>query len=201
MDPTIEPSRNQLESAVQTQFRLAIGRKADAHEVERFLSLYEKCAKDGDHPAAVKTMLQAVLLRADAMYRFRTWCNGKRRFQSEDAAAVGIGPRLELGPSGTVEKAASCRLLKKVNSPPRKRSPLICNVSWMILRSRSRDYCAVFPEYFEYHPRPGCVLRQTDRQDQTRTQVLVSDTDRLVLYILEQDKTSCVNCSPRGSRL
>ena len=57
MDPAIEPTRKQLETAVQTQFRMAIGRKAEADEVDRFISLYEKCATDGDRPAAVKTML------------------------------------------------------------------------------------------------------------------------------------------------
>lgn len=69
MDPMLEPTRKELEAAVQTQFRLAIGRSGAADDVERLIGLYDKSAQLGDRPAAVKTMLAAVLLRADAMFR------------------------------------------------------------------------------------------------------------------------------------
>lgn len=187
MDPTIEPSRNQLESAVQTQFRLAIGRKADANEVERFLSLYEKCAKDGDRPAAVKTMLQAVLLRADAMYRSElgaTAGDGSSRkmlqpLELARALSLALGDRRESGIMQAAEKGqlttkeeVAAHLQRILDDPKIKKPRLL----------------RFFQEFFEYHRAPDVFKDKPTDKIKHVPQVLVSDTDRLVLHILEQDK-------------
>ena len=69
MDPGLQPSEKQIVDALQMQFRLAISRTATDQEVKEFVGLYKKCAKSGDSPSAIKLMLQAVLLKADAMFR------------------------------------------------------------------------------------------------------------------------------------
>jgi hypothetical protein len=187
MDPAIEPDRNQLESAVQTQFRLAIGRKADAGEVERFISLYEKCATDGDRPAAVKTMLQAVLLRADAMYRSELGAakNGdsdRRLLQPLELAralSLALGDRRE---SGIMQVAQKGQLstkeeiaahVQRILDDPKIKKPRLLRF---------------FQEYFEYHRAPIVFKDKPTDKIKHVPQVLVSDTDRLVLHILEQDK-------------
>jgi hypothetical protein len=187
MDPALEPNRNQLESAVQTQFRMAIGRKADASEVERFLSLYEKCAKDGDRPAAVKTMLQAVLLRADAMYRSElgaaTVDEARRRvlqpLELARALSLALGDRRESGIMQAAEKGllstkeqVAAHLQRILDDPKIKKPRLL----------------RFFQEYFEYHRAPDVFKDKPTDKIKHVPQVLVSDTDRLVLYILEQDK-------------
>jgi hypothetical protein len=186
MDPAIEPGRNQLESAVQTQFRLAVGRKADVNEVERFLSLYEKCATDGDRPAAVKTMLQAVLLRADAMYRseFGAAAGGSSRkmlkpLELARALSLALGDRRE---SGIMQAADKGQLttkedvaahVQRILDDPKIKKPRLLRF---------------FQEYFEYHRAADVFKDKPTDKIKHVPQVLVNDTDRLVLYILEQDK-------------
>ncbi len=187
MDPARVPSRDQLESAVQTQFRLAIGRKADANEVDRFLSLYEKCAVDGDRPAAVKTMLQAVLLRADAMYRSelgaaRDGDSGERVLQSLELAralSLALGDRREGGIMQAAEKGqlatkeeVAAHVRRMLDDPKFKKPRLL----------------RFFQEYFEYHRAPDVFKDKPTDKIKHVPQVLVSDTNRLVLHILEQDK-------------
>lgn len=187
MDPAIEPTRKQLESAVQTQFRMAIGRKAAANEVERFVSLYEKCATDGDRPAAVKTMLQAVLLRADAMYRSE-WGSaepdgtGRRMLAPLEiarAVSLAVGDRRE---SGLMEAATTGQLTSKDQVAAHVRrildNPKIPKPG--LLR--------FFREYFEYHRAPDVFKDKPANRIKHVPQVLVSDTDRLILQILQADK-------------
>lgn len=187
MDPAIEPTPKQLESAVQTQFRMAIGRKADANEVERLIALYDKCAKDGDRPAAVKTMLQAVLLRTDAMYRSEWGVAdsdgvGRRRMTPLEiarAVSLALGDRRE---SGIMQAAATGQLTSKEHVAAHVRrmldDPKIAKPG--LLR--------FFREYFEYHRAPDVFKdRPTDRIKHVPL-VLVSDTDRLVLHVLQNDK-------------
>ncbi|ADB14997.1 Protein of unknown function DUF1588 [Pirellula staleyi DSM 6068] len=187
MDPALVPSREQLESAVQTQFRLAIGRKADASEVERFLSLYEKCATDGDRPAAVKTMLQAVLLRADAMYRSEVGAategdSGRQALKPLELAralSLALGDRRESGIMQAAEKGELTTReevaahVKRILDDPKIKKPRLLRF---------------FQEYFEYHRAPDVFKDKPTDKIKHVPQVLVSDTDRLVLHILEQDK-------------
>ncbi len=187
MDPNLEPSNSQLESAVQTQFRLAIGRIASADEVQRFLALYQKCATAGDRPAAVKTMLQAVLLRADAMYRSELGAvtNGKsdRRIlqplELARALSLTISDRrdssimqaAEKGQLTTKEEVAT-HVQRILNDPKIKKPRLL----------------RFFQEYFEYQHAPDVFKDKPTDKIKHVPHVLVSDTDRLVLHILEQDK-------------
>lgn len=187
MDPALEPSRSQLESAVQMQFRLAIGRKADPEEVERFISLYEKCANDGDHPAAVKTMLQAVLLRADAMYRSELGAaidgdSGQLKLQPLELAralSLALGDRRESGIMQAAEKGQLttkeeiAAQLQRILDDPKIKKPRLLRF---------------FQEYFEYHRAPDVFKDKPTDKIKHVPHVLVSDTDRLVVHILEQDK-------------
>ncbi len=187
MDPALVPDRNQLESAIQTQFRLAIGRQADTDEVERFLALYEKCAADQDRPAAVKTMLQAVLLRADAMYRSELGAadDGKsgrwvlKPLELARALSLTLADRRESGLMQAAEKGELTTKdqvaihVQRILDDPKIKKPRLLRF---------------FQEYFEYHRAPDVFKDKPTDKIKHVPQVLVSDTDRLILHILEQDK-------------
>jgi hypothetical protein len=112
MDPAREPTRGHLESAIRTQFRMAIGRSPDADEVTRLIGLYEKCARDGERPAAVRTLLQAVLLRTDALFRSELGRgnaegHGRNRLAPEElvqALSLALGDRRDAGLVAAVQK-------------------------------------------------------------------------------------------------
>jgi len=187
MDPELTPSRKQLESVVQLQYKLAIGCSAEPSEVERFIGLYDRCAKDGDRPAAVKTMLQAVLLRTDAMYRSelgrgKAAADGRRMLDPHELSRAlgltlldrrdsGLTQAVQKGELTTKEHVAAH--VRRMLDDPKLDKPRIIRF---------------FREYFEY-PKARDVFKNKPA-DRIRhlPDVLVKDTEILILNILEADK-------------
>ncbi len=187
MDPAIEPTRAQIEAAIQLQMTKALGRHAEAAELERFYGLYEKCAADGDRPAALKTVLQAVLLRAQAMYRAEL---GKAEAEPvsrkmleplEIARAISLSltdrrenliiQAAEKGQLNT--KADVAAHVERILNDPKIKKPGLLRF---------------FREYFEYHQAPDVFKDKPQDKIKHVPTVLVNDTDRLIQHILDQDK-------------
>jgi hypothetical protein len=185
MNPDVEPTRQQLETAVQTQFRVAIGRSASDDEVTRFLGLYARCAKAGDRPDAAKTMLQAILLRTDAMFRSELGQgkrDGKRRQLAPDELAravslalsdrreAGLITAAQMGELTTKEQVAAH--VRRILDDPKVEKPRLLKF---------------FREYFEYGNAVN-VFKDKPTTFKHEPVVLVSDTDRLIEHILAEDK-------------
>ncbi|MEZ0263672.1 MAG: DUF1588 domain-containing protein [Phycisphaerae bacterium] len=184
MDPAATPTRAQVEGAVQLQFRMAIGRPASAEELVRFVALYDRCAADGDRPAALKTVLQAVLLKTDAMYRIElgAGAGGRRMLAPTElarAVTLALGDRRE---SAIAQAAAKGELTSREQVAAHVRR------IWDDPKFDKPRLLRFFREYFEYH-RAGDVFKDKPvGQLKHNPQVLVADTDRLVRHVLAEDK-------------
>lgn len=180
LDPSVEPTPALLSNAIQKQFRLAIARDPDAGEVERLLQLYSKCAEGGDRDGALKTMLTAVLLQADAVFRSEMGDASGMLTPYEAAGALsaalmyrrerGLFSAAEKGELSTREQLASH--VRRILDDPKIRKPRVLGF---------------FHEYFEYDKAPTVFKDEPDdlwhRPDQA-----VRDTDRLVLHLVEEDR-------------
>ncbi len=187
MNPALEPTRAQIEAAIQLQMKMALGRKATDEDLARFYALYEKCAADGDRPAALKTVLQAVLLRAQAMYRAElgqaATDSPHRKMLSPHELARAISVTLTDRQENLLTQAAEKGQLQSkqevaahveriLNDPKIKKPGLL----------------RFFREYFEYQIAPDVFKDKPQDKIKHVPQVLVNDTDRLIQYILDQDK-------------
>lgn len=185
MNPDLEPTRKQLEAALQTQFRLAIGRAANEDEVTRFVGLYDRCVKAGDRPGAAKTMLQAILLRTDAMYRSEIGqgkSDGNRRLLAPNelalAVSLALGERREAGLLTAAQKGdlsskeQVAAHVRRILDDPKIEKPRLLKF---------------FREYFEYG-NANNVFKDNPATFKHVPGVLVSDTDRLIEHILAEDK-------------
>ncbi len=187
MDSKSEPTRAQLETAVQTQFKMAVGRAATGDELKRFLGLYEKCAKAGDWPGAARTMLQAVLLKTDALYRSelgRGKADGTgRKMLAPEELAVAIS--LALG-----DRRDPDLMTAVAKSELTTKEQIAAHVRRLLDSQRESDRGRVlrfFREYFEYGNATN-VFKDKPKEFVHQPGQLVSDTDRLVLYVLAADK-------------
>ena len=183
MDPDVEPTRQQLEAALLLQFKMAIGRQASAEEVTRLLTLYDKCARIGDRPGAARTMLQAVLLRTDAMFRSELGQGGlDRRILAPNELALAISLALndrrdaalmnaaQKGELSTKEQVAK-HVQRILDDPKNEKARLL----------------RFFREYFDY-ANASNVFKDKPKTFVHNPQQYVSDTDRLILHIVETDK-------------
>ena len=187
MDPAREPTAVQLEAAVQTQFKMALGRAATRDELKRFLDLYEKCAKAGDRPGAARTMLQAVLLKTDALYRSelgRGKADGTgRRLLAPEELAVAVSLALNDRRDSTLMAAAAKGELTT-------KEQVAAHVRRLLDSPRENDRTRVlkfFREYFEYGNATN-VFKDKPKEFVHSPQQYVADTDRLVQYVLAHDK-------------
>lgn len=187
LDTKSEPTPAQLEAAIQSQFQMAIGRRATADELKRFLGLYEKCARVGDRPGAARTMLQAVLLKTDAMYRSELG-RGKsdgtgRKMLAPEELAVAVS--LALG-----DRRDAALMTAAVKAELTTKEQVAAHVRRLLDSPRESDRTRVlrfFREYFEYGNATN-VFKDKPKDFVHQPGQLVSDTDRLVLHILAADK-------------
>ncbi|MBA4064743.1 MAG: hypothetical protein C0501_13715 [Isosphaera sp.] len=183
---TAEPTRVQLEAAVQLQFKMAIGRAATADEAARFARLYEKCAGTGDRPGAVKTMLQAVLLKTDAVYRSelggKADGTGRRMLAPAElvtAVSLALGDKRDAGLAAAAAKGELAT-----------REQVAAHVGRLLDSPREADRVRVFRffrEYFEYDNATD-VFKDKPKTFIHEPRQLVADTDRLVRHVLAADR-------------
>ncbi len=184
MDPNAEPTRSQLESAVRLQYKMALNRTPTDDDLKRYLGLYDRCAKAGDRPGAVKTMLQAVLLKTDAVFRSELGKGeGSRRMLAPDELALALS--LALGDkreSGLATAAAKGELATK--------EQIAVHVRGVLDSTRESDRTRVlgfFREFFEY-ANAANVFKDKPKTFVHSPGQYVADTDRLVKHVLAADK-------------
>lgn len=185
MDPANPPTRMQLEVAVQQQFKMALGRTAGADEVTRFIGLYEKCTKVSDSPGAAKTMLQAVLLPTDAIFRSELGkgaADGGRRMLAPEELAAAISLALGDRRESQIMQAAQKGELKT-------REQVAVHVRRMLEDPKvdKGRILKFFREYFDYANALN-VFKDKPKTFVHQPAQLVADTDRFVLHIVAADK-------------
>lgn len=180
MDPALTPAPEQLEKAVQKQFAMAIGRKAAADEVQRFRALYDECAAGGDRPGAVKAMLAAVLLQTDVI--FRSELGGPDGRLTSMEAARAIGATLLHGKDEPLLRAAAEGRLATREQVAAEVRRILDDPN--IAKPRLRGF---FREYLEYGNATE-VFKDEPKDLWHRPEQHVKDTDRLVDFLLAEDK-------------
>jgi Protein of unknown function (DUF1588)/Protein of unknown function (DUF1592)/Protein of unknown function (DUF1585)/Planctomycete cytochrome C len=180
MDPSGTPTREQLETAIQKQFSLAIARRAESEEVERLLVFYENCSQGGDRPGAVKALLTTVLMRTDAIFRSELGDSDSLLTPRETAMAISaalmhrretrIIEAAENGQLATREQIAEH--VRRILDDPKIAKPRLLGF---------------FREYFEYDNATE-VFKDEPKDLWHRPEQHVRDTDRLILHLLAEDK-------------
>lgn len=180
--PDQSPTPEQLRAAIDAQFRLAVARGPTADEADALLALHEQSLKVGDRAGAARTMLAAVLLRPEAIFRLEAAAGTSvvRLPPREIARALSLalgdrrdGPLFAAADKGdlaTPEQVAA-HVRRMLDDPKGERPRLL----------------KFFREYFEYDLAPD-VFKDKPKELVHRPEVLVADTDRLVQHVLRQDK-------------
>ncbi|MEI6234793.1 MAG: DUF1588 domain-containing protein [Planctomycetota bacterium] len=187
MDLALEPDRKQIENAIQSECRMVVGRDASADELNRYMSLYDAATKNGGHIPAIKTVLQAIVLRSDALFRSEVGGpspDGSGQWMltpAELARAVSLA-LCDRRENGIIQAALKGEL--------KTREQLAVHIRRILYDPKIEKprVLKFFREYFDYDRAPDVFKdKPVDKIKHVPT-VLVSDTDRLVLHIVESDK-------------
>jgi len=180
------PTREQLETAIRSQYRMALVREPEPREVEALIALYERNVKVADRPSAARAMLMAPLLAPEASHRFELGRGAEIRRGVRMLSPREIAFALSLGLSdrrepGLFEAAAKGGLTTREEVAAQVRRILD---DPKFPKSRLLGF---FREYFGYD-RAVDVFKDKPSDVLHAPQQMVKDTDQLILWILERDR-------------
>ena len=186
IDPKVELTDQMKQAAIHDQFRKVLEREPSAEETARFIALMDRTLEDAGRTAAIRYTLAAVYLIPDAIFRTELGANpdeqGKSRLtQTEIANAIAFSLTDERPPEWLAKDAQEGKLgtqkqvaaaVQKMLDDPKVRKPRILRF---------------FHEFFEYQKATE-VFKNPDDFRNHNARVLVSDTDNLIRWILQNDK-------------
>jgi len=184
--PTVEPTVEQMKLAFATQFRMALVREPTADEMQRVLTFYRKNLTVADRVPAAKTTLMAPLMMPEAIYRFELGQGDVVRPGVRMLSPKEIAFALSLALSNQREREVFIAADKGAITD---REQVAAHVRRMLddPKFAKPRLLGFFREYFGYD---AALDVFKDRPDDHiyRPNVFVSDTDRLILSILADDK-------------
>jgi hypothetical protein len=186
-NPKSPPADAQLEAAVVKQFDIILKRQPTAEEKARFVALMKKNIADAGQTVGARYALAAVLLMPEAVFRMEVGtgkpdAKGRVRLAPREIAFALAYALTDKRPDAELLKAAAtgeldtdagvAKQVRRLLDDPKAEKPRILRF---------------FREYFGYDSAAE-VFKDSKDNPEHDARVLVEDTDRLVLYVLEQDR-------------
>lgn len=186
-DPKAMPTEAQIEAAITYQFKNVLRRSPTEEEMTRFVRFMKKNIADAGRPVGVRHALAAVLLLPESVFRMEVGtgkpdAKGRVRLAPREIsfalayALTDRRPDTELltaaATGGLDTEAGVARQVRRLLDNPKIEKPRILRF---------------FREYFGYDAAAEVFKNDRDNPEHD-ARVLVEDTDRLVLYVLEQDR-------------
>jgi mono/diheme cytochrome c family protein len=203
LDPQQPPTDEQIQRAIGRQFQLALKRDPTDDELRRFTSLMRRNIEDAGQVVGVRTTLAAVLLLPEAVFRFElgaaptTPAAAARAApdRPEDPARAGLvrlAPReiaFALAYALTDRRPDPALLTAAAQGKLDTRDGVAQQVQrlWDDAKLPKTRILRFFREYFGY---AAAIDVFKDAKDFTEhdARILVADTDRLVEFILAEDR-------------
>jgi mono/diheme cytochrome c family protein len=192
MHPRVAANRDELEKALNQQYKTILSRQPNEKELESLLELYKEVAKEGDYSLAGKTILMAPLMTPEAILRFEIGLGtevrpGVRMLSPRETAfalSLALSDHRDLG---LLSAASQGKLTTREEVASAVRNVLN---DAKIGKPRVLRF---FREYFDYYRAPDVFKDPLPDHLQRRgvhfsARQLVEDTDVLVLFILSHDQ-------------
>ncbi|MCE9566508.1 MAG: DUF1588 domain-containing protein [Planctomycetes bacterium] len=186
-DPKNLPTDVQLEAAVAKQFDTILKRQPTAEEKARFVALMKKNITDAGQTVGVRYALAAVLLLPEAVFRMEVGAG-----KPDAKGRVRLAPR-EIAFAlayALTDKRPDAELLKAAATGELDTDAGVAKQVRRLLDDPKTDKTRILRfirEYFGYDAALE-VFKDSKDNPEHDARVLIEDTDRLVLYVLEQDR-------------
>ncbi len=188
LDTNSPPTDAQIRTAIVHQFKLVLRREPTPDELTRFTAFMRKNIATAGQVAGARATLTAVLLLPEAIFRSELGAgepdaHGRRLLAPRELAYALSFALTDAPPKGellaaldkgqfTASHESAAREVRRMLADPKLARPRILRF---------------FREYFGYHHATEVFKDDKDNKEHD-ARVLVEDTDRLVLHILDADK-------------
>ncbi len=178
------PKQEDLEKALRAEFQLVLRRNPTKEEIERFCGLWQKNKKISGHVIAGKTMLMAVIMQPEALFRMELGkgpidAHGRRRLSEREigiALSYTLGNRLD---RKLMEAAQQGKL--------KTQEQLETHVKRILKEEDNSRILQFFREYFDY-PKAPEVFKDPPMRGRHEPRQLVADLEYVISDIVEKDQ-------------
>ncbi len=186
VNPKQKPTADEVQTAIRRQFQMALLRDPTDDEMTRLTKLMEKNVKDAGQVIGARTTLATILLLPDSLYRFERGSgpvdeHGRRKLSPRELAyAIGFA---------LTDEPPEVKLLKAADSGKLATKEDVRREVIRILNDKKIPKPRImrfFEEFFEFLAVLE-IFKDVPR-GQWRPEILVSDTRRLIQYILDRDR-------------
>lgn len=188
LDPRNQtPTDEQMEAAIVRQYHLVLQRDPTDDELQRLLAFTRKNIAQTGRLRGVRTMLAAVLLTPEALYRVE-FGEGK----PDEHGRIRLSPR-EIAYAiayALTDKRPDQQLLKAAEEGKLATRQLVAAQVRRMLDNEKTEKPRImrfFREYFQY-PAAIDVFKDKETFRHHKPEILISDTEHLIQYILDRDK-------------
>lgn len=187
LDDANPPTDVEVEAALKHMFDHVLRRPPSAEEVERFTALYDKNVQDAGRITGARYTLAAVLLLPEAVYRLEHGAE-----EVDDRGRVRLAPR-EIAFAlayALTDRRPDSWLLTLADKHELATDVQVAAAVQRMLEDPKLEKPRIlrfFREYFQYAQAEE-VFKDEKVYSEHDARVLVEDTDRLVQWILQQDK-------------
>ena len=187
LDPKAPPTDAQVEAAVAYQFNAVLKRPPTADEKARFVGFMKKNMAEAGQAVGARYALAAVLLLPEAVFRMEVGAGkpdakGRVRLAPREIAYALAYALTDKRPDAELLKAAATGELDTDEGVAKQARRLLDDPK--VEKPRVLRF---FREYFGYDAAMD-VFKDNKDNPEHDARVLVEDTDRLILYVLERDK-------------
>ena len=187
LDPSGPPTDVQIDAAIVYQFNSILRRPPTDEEKARFTRLMKKNIADAGQVVGVRYTLAAVLMLPEAVFRMEVG-SGK----PDAKGRVRLAPReIAFALSyGLTDRRPDAELLKAAATGELDTDAGVARQVLRLLKDSKIEKPRIlrfFREYFEYD-RAGEVFKDNIKEFGYDANVLIADTDAIVLHVLKQDK-------------
>ena len=181
-----QPKSELWTDLIQMQFALAVQREVNEDELSKLIALGEKTLQETDKITAIQSVLTAVLLRPDAVYRYEVGQGNADQYGRVRLSEFELAHALSYALTDKVPDEAMVAAMKfgdlAGDGGARKQ------VDRLLMSEVSNDRLVrFFHEYFEY-TRSVEVFKDKRGANEIRAEQRIIDADRLVSYILKDDR-------------
>ena len=171
---------------IQTQFEIALRRVATKEELAETIALGEKMLKETDKVTATRSVLTAIMLRPDAVYRFEIGQGRPDKFGRSRLADLELAHSLAFA---LTDDAPDPAMLASVEAGELNTREGISRQVTRLLESPTSHERIIrfFEEYFEY-PRVTEVFKDKSHPNYYRPETRIADANNLIAYILKGDQ-------------
>lgn len=187
IDESVPLTAEVINGVIVTQFRRVLSRSPTVEEQARFAKFIEKNVKDAGRATGVRYALAAVYLLPEAIYRYEVG-SGK----TDEKGRIRLSPR-ELAYAlayALTDKRPDDKLLADAIEGKLDTKEGVAAAAQRLLddaKIQKPRIIRFFREYFGYE-RAKEVFQDDKAYPDHDSRALVEDTDKLIEYILEQDK-------------